>query len=316
MIGNQPDDAGVDRELARKIKNDKPALRLIPLFKEKGDSYSLPVGVTLDIGYPLNNVKQGPSIFHVQNFSLTFIPIDKRLCPYIDGDLDITFNLYTRYNPEEPQILKTGNDVLLNISNINFMNPTILFFHGFTESLRTDDSQSIKRSFLEKGLYNVILVDSEKLLAGLHYIHSVINCKFIGEYAAKFVDYLVQKGMNLSDLHVIGFSLGAQIAGFVGQYITCGKLPRITGLDPAGPLYTEVSTENRLDPTDAEFVDVIHTNGGFFGYKDPCGHVDFFPNGGGPLQPGCSLVQRLSSGSLNELATFVPKQTTIHNSVH
>lgn len=36
------------------------------------------------------------------------------------------------------------------------------------------------------------------------------------------------------------------------------------GLDPAFPLYNGGSS-NRLSPSDAEFVDVIHTDGGLFG---------------------------------------------------
>lgn len=38
----------------------------------------------------------------------------------------------------------------------------------------------------------------------------------------------------------------------------------IIGLDPAFPLYNGGSS-NRLSSTDAEFVDVIHTDGGLFG---------------------------------------------------
>ncbi len=51
----------------------------------------------------------------------------------------------------------------------------------------------------------------------------------------------------------------------------------------------------RIDPSDAKFVDVIHSNGddifsGGFGMRLSCGHVDFYPNGG-QQQPGCpSLV--------------------------
>ena len=47
----------------------------------------------------------------------------------------------------------------------------------------------------------------------------------------------------------------------------------------------------RLDPTDACYVDVIHSNAaewviGGLGIVQPVGHDDFYPNGGSK-QPGC-----------------------------
>ena len=48
----------------------------------------------------------------------------------------------------------------------------------------------------------------------------------------------------------------------------------------------------RLDSTDADLVDVIHSNGqkltmGGLGAWAPMGHMDFYPNGG-RMQKGCS----------------------------
>ena len=37
--------------------------------------------------------------------------------------------------------------------------------------------------------------------------------------------------------------------------------PIFIGLDPAMPWFDLVSEEERIQPTDAEFVDVIHTDG-------------------------------------------------------
>ena len=67
------------------------------------------------------------------------------------------------------------------------------------------------------------------------------------------------------------------------------------GLDPAGPGYTWNDTDRRLDLTDAEFVDIIHTNAGSLleggvGFAESLGHADFFPNGG-LRQPGCNLEE-------------------------
>lgn len=57
-------------------------------------------------------------------------------------------------------------------------------------------------------------------------------------------------------------------------------------MDPAKPLYERSSPEDRLDQTDADFVDVIHTNGDQNGLLKSIGHIDFFPNGG-KRQPAC-----------------------------
>lgn len=57
-------------------------------------------------------------------------------------------------------------------------------------------------------------------------------------------------------------------------------------MDPARPLF-EVPPTDGINKGDADFVDIIHTNGGILGVKDPHGLADFFPNGGGPQQAGC-----------------------------
>lgn len=64
------------------------------------------------------------------------------------------------------------------------------------------------------------------------------------------------------------------------------KLRRISGLDPAMPLFITAGVEDKLDPSDAHFVDVIHTNALVQGKIERCGHVDFYMNGG-IMQPGC-----------------------------
>jgi pancreatic triacylglycerol lipase len=60
-------------------------------------------------------------------------------------------------------------------------------------------------------------------------------------------------------------------------------------LDPASVLYSGSPIDERLDSSDAEYVEVVHTSGGYLGYVDPIGRVDFFPNGGAWPQPGCFM---------------------------
>ena len=74
--------------------------------------------------------------------------------------------------------------------------------------------------------------------------------------------------------------------------ICCCFLFTSTGLDPARPGFDFDLADARLDPSDATFVDVIHSDVSdgvidcSLGLKRPCGHVDFYPNGG-KQQPGC-----------------------------
>lgn len=100
------------------------------------------------------------------------------------------------------------------------------------------------------------------------------------------------KNIPLRNIHIVGHSLGAHIAGFTGKTINTSlstKLGRITGLDPAGPGFSGflVTDDERLNRNDAEIVLVIHTDQGKFGYMGPCGTTDIYANGGFGLQPGC-----------------------------
>lgn len=57
--------------------------------------------------------------------------------------------------------------------------------------------------------------------------------------------------------------MGAHIAGYAGEKLAAlrkRKLGRITALDPAQPLFQGMPNFVRLDPGDADFVDVIHTD--------------------------------------------------------
>ena len=62
------------------------------------------------------------------------------------------------------------------------------------------------------------------------------------------------------------------------------------GLDPAGPCYAGAHIDVRLDPSDADFVEVIHTDVNLLGTPTQSGHLDFWPNGGKD-QRGCSLLK-------------------------
>ncbi|GBO39841.1 Lipase member I, partial [Araneus ventricosus] len=96
-------------------------------------------------------------------------------------------------------------------------------------------------------------------------------------------------GIEAKGIHLIGHSLGAHMAGVAGRQIS--NLERITALDPAGPLYYPIQVFPALSYEDANFVDVIHTSNltTGYGYHEPIGDMDFYPNGGNS-QPQCQTI--------------------------
>lgn len=120
-------------------------------------------------------------------------------------------------------------------------------------------------------------------------------CVFLlGNYVGDLIiDLYENYSANLDNIHLVGHSLGAHVAGFAGKAVqtaTGRNVGRITGLDPAGPLYRLAGAGDRLAKTDADLVVALHTDGGVAGYWSPIGDIDFYANGGFPQQPGCSDI--------------------------
>ncbi|XP_017785625.1 PREDICTED: pancreatic lipase-related protein 2-like [Nicrophorus vespilloides] len=244
----------------------------------------------------------GPPGVSIEDAYVQLFPIPKLKCPTIDPVRDISYQLYTSENPLQPDLLIHGDDISLKNSHFDFQKPTVIFFHAFFETYTSAPANTIKTAYLQRKDHNVILLDAQRMEAGPWYLTAARNTRVVGEYTAAFIDYLVSRGLYLPSLHLIGLSLGAQMAGVCGQNVKSGRIQRITGLDPAGPLFTKWPRSLKLDKGDAEFVDVIHTDAGIFGYPWPVGHADFWPNSGKAPQPGCTIpeVKRRSPDSIIE----------------
>uniref|UniRef100_A0A8C0BE76 Triacylglycerol lipase n=1 Tax=Buteo japonicus TaxID=224669 RepID=A0A8C0BE76_9AVES len=195
-------------------------------------------------------------------------PIHK--LPWDPKKIDIHFLLYTRENPTVFQI-SAVDAVTIDYSNFNASRITRFIVHGFI-----DDGEENWLSDMCKRMLSV----------------EDVNCICINWKKGARCHYSYNKKYRYSpaDVHIIAHSLGAHAAGEAGRRVP--GIGRITGLDPAQPYFQDTPLEVRLDKSDAEFVDIIHTDSAptipylGFGMPTAIGHLDFYPNGGKQM-PGC-----------------------------
>ncbi|CAH2057002.1 unnamed protein product, partial [Iphiclides podalirius] len=158
---------------------------------------------------------------------------------------------------------------------------TMLYAGGFFDSASFPFSQSIGSAYSKRG-YNVLMTETFHFLTHI-YPKSVRLSRVLGEKIGEFLVSLTEHGLRAENLELVGISIGAHIAGYASKYFfaATGKKPaRITGLDPAGPCYRALPPNSRLQASDAERVDILHTNIDGFGIAERLGHVDFYVNGG------------------------------------
>ncbi|XP_071533313.1 inactive pancreatic lipase-related protein 1-like isoform X2 [Panulirus ornatus] len=206
---------------------------------------------------------------------------------------DVEFRLYTRLTRDgPPEVLVLGNLTTLHGSHWASHMPLTVLVHGYSET--ADDSPwmvATKNSLLARADVNVVVVQWAVLADGIRYDRAADNVRFVGLLLADLLHFLQNNTADFTggQVHLIGFSLGAHVTGVAGHHYP--GVARITGLDPAGPFFESQSLANRLDASDASFVDVVHTNAGrlvtgHFGFREPAGQVDFYVNGGSS-QYGC-----------------------------
>ncbi|RZF45329.1 hypothetical protein LSTR_LSTR010416 [Laodelphax striatellus] len=204
---------------------------------------------------------------------------------------NVEFYLYSRHNPNRAEKRTMNASCLPVFKYFKAARPSKFLIHGFGDSVQDSIMYPIlKDAFLLKGDYNIFLVDWSELAATPWYNRAMQNTEQVARQAATLIDHLARStGSETSTFHLIGFSLGAHVAGMIGQFVKSGKIKRITALDPAQVLFTGVEKNKRLDENDAILVEVVHTSGGYLGFQDTIGHRDIFPNGGSWPQPGCFL---------------------------
>ncbi|KAF2895404.1 hypothetical protein ILUMI_10773 [Ignelater luminosus] len=194
----------------------------------------------------------------------------------------VQFWLFRNPNP--------GNYIVINsINDIDILKSTIILIHGWGGNGDIGYIHVIKEAYLVR--YpdcNIISVDYSVYANGT-YQNAYCYAPSVAAVVAQFICNLTSAGINPADLHVVGHSLGAQVAGMAGDNTQkqCNALiGRVTGLDPAGPGYQTINNTGRITKDSGNFVDIIHTNQAQCGYIGDCGDVDFYPNCG-YYQPHC-----------------------------
>ncbi|XP_050091952.1 uncharacterized protein LOC126575349 [Anopheles aquasalis] len=206
------------------------------------------------------------------------------VAPVFNPEQDLIFRLFTRANPTTPQILEFGNPASIAASNFNPAHPTRFTIHGWNSNGNDGMNTNIRNRYHAIGEFNVISVDWSAGAVNPNYIAARNAVGPAGAALAAFIDQLVAAGASPDNMYVIGFSLGAHVAGNAGKGQN-GRLNTVIALDPAGPLFS-LGQPDAVSPADARYVEMIMTNGGLLGNSVPMGQSTFTPNGG-RTQPGC-----------------------------
>ncbi|CRL04727.1 CLUMA_CG017787, isoform A [Clunio marinus] len=170
--------------------------------------------------------------------------------------------------------------------------PTVIYIHGFIETMANESIKVIVDAYQTRGDHNIIILDWGELADGNYLLDAVPNSVKLGNILADTILDLVNNGLDVNKLHLVGHSLGGQMAGYIARKIkdkSCNtiKLKRISALDPAFPPFYPGVFVKPLNKKDAELVDVIHTDAWLYGAPASTGTADFWPNSGKTLQPGC-----------------------------
>lgn len=201
----------------------------------------------------------------------------------------LSYRLYTRKNPTTRQKIVINDIDTLRNSNFNVDHPTRIILHGWMGNYKSPVNTMLRDAYLKRGDYNIIIPDWSSVAGTINYFAARNGVTEAGKKLALFIDFMVKDGgMPLETLYLIGHSLGAHLCGIAGKNIQSGQINTILGLDAALPLFNMKDSHLRLDSSDAEYVQTIHTDSGNLGFHQPLGDSAFYPNWG-KNQPGCGL---------------------------
>ncbi|XP_050089744.1 phospholipase A1-like [Anopheles aquasalis] len=233
-------------------------------------------------------VPDGDGHLHLVNTDPFNLGSQDEPAPLFNADADTIFLLFTRNNRNAGHRIMPGNAGTLG-PHWNGGRQTRFIIHGWNNNGGSEVNVLLRNAYLDRADINVITVDWGAGAQNPNYVTSRNHITAVGATVARFIDFLNQSGgMAFNNVYVSGHSLGGHTAGIVGKRVTRGRLNSVIALDPALPLFSINDPANRVASGDANYVEVIHTNGGLLGFDLPLGQADFYPNGG-RSQPGCGV---------------------------
>ncbi|XP_037558980.1 pancreatic triacylglycerol lipase [Dermacentor silvarum] len=215
-----------------------------------------------------------------------------RLLPKPPTELATRFRLHSRSGSDLLDIYAAGGMTLSRAYRPGA--PLKILAHGLGGNGNLTYLNQMKDAFLRMEDGNVVVVDWARGASLRDYAQACANAELVGREVAFLVSSLTHNGLVLPwNVHLIGFSLGAQLLGFAARRLarTYGlKAGRLTALDCAAPLFEFRGLHPRKQ--DVLYLDALHTSAGtnllmgHVGLRRPFGHIDFYPNGG-IQQKGC-----------------------------
>ncbi|KAM4011833.1 LOW QUALITY PROTEIN: uncharacterized protein ACNLHF_005632, partial [Anomaloglossus baeobatrachus] len=203
--------------------------------------------------------------------------------PWSPEKINTKFLLFTRELVSKYQIISGNNITSITSSTFRTSRASCLIVHGMADRAENNWVSDMCQAILAAEDVNCVGVDWRSGSGSVAlYVQAANNARLVGaEIAYMLRRWQQELEYPPAKVHIIGHSLGAHAAGEAGWRLP--GIRRITGLDPARPWFENTPEDVRLDPSDADFVDVIHTDTNKFtgvGIIKPIGHFDFYPNGG------------------------------------
>ncbi|CAH3897926.1 unnamed protein product [Pieris brassicae] len=185
---------------------------------------------------------------------------------------------------------------ITNFYNLDTTREIKFFVPGYKSHISKNAPELIRQVFKDIPNIYLIIIDHSFYTSSRggnrkSYERSVNYSFYLGKAIGRLLAEFRQFGFPSQNIHCIGHSLGSHILGYAGTTYferTSERVRRITGIDPAGPCFSNSLIEEQLHSGAADYVEVFHCNAGGLGTTSVLADVDFFLNDG-RVQPHCTV---------------------------